>query len=204
MKLFPSLKQKSNPDQTQYMNTWIFNPFRYVAGAKALIIGWLLMAGTACIAYFSHTHFDGVIDSHNGFVTSLSTQFLEQFMVWFIAVFIFYFTGLFLSKSSIRLIDVAGTMALARWPAIFIAFLYFALPGVPDIHHISTLFIVIALVALMFTAWMVALMYHAFVTACNLKGARAVIGFILALLVAELISHYIIHQMYKYVSWSLK
>jgi hypothetical protein len=36
--------------------------------------------------------------------------------------------------------------------------------------------------------WMVALMYRAFSISCNVKGARAVITFVISLLVAEIVS----------------
>ncbi len=45
------------------MKIWLFNPFKYIAGAKALLIGLALMLATAVIASFSLTHFDGVIDA---------------------------------------------------------------------------------------------------------------------------------------------
>ena len=47
-------------------DNYLFTPFRYIAGWKALAIGWLIMFLTAAIAYVGRTHFDGIIDVHAG------------------------------------------------------------------------------------------------------------------------------------------
>jgi hypothetical protein len=46
------------------MRIWLFNPFKYIAGSKALLIGWTVMLATAGVAFLSKTQFDGVIDVH--------------------------------------------------------------------------------------------------------------------------------------------
>jgi hypothetical protein len=182
------------------MSTWIFNPFKYIAGLKALIIGWAIMLATACVAFLSKTHFDGVIDVHCGLIISLPWYILEQLIAWTSAVIIFYMAGLIFSGSSIRFIDVAGTMALARWPASFVALINFAMPHVNNIHDISAGFIITALAGLIFVIWMIALMYHAFTVSCNMKGSKATIVFIGALLVAEVFSKIVFHQFYHQIS----
>jgi hypothetical protein len=182
------------------MNPWIFNPFKYIAGSGALMIGWAIMLVTACISFFSKTHFDGVIDAHHA--VSISFQWYiylpEAFIAWGSAVIMFYVAGLIFSGSSIRFIDVAGTMALARWPAIFVALINFAMPDVIDLHKISAAFIVTALAGLIFIVWMIVLMYHAFMVSCNLKGSKAGAVFIIALLVAEVLSKFALYQLYRH------
>jgi len=97
------------------MKKWLFNPFVYIAGARSLVIGWVIMLITACICMYSHTHFDGVLDAHNGRVTLASMYFIEPFTDWICLVLALYLGGIIFSKSTIRFIDVAGTLALARW-----------------------------------------------------------------------------------------
>ncbi len=183
------------------MKNWLFNPFIYVAGSRALLIGLAAMAITALIGLYSHTHFDGAIDIHTGKISTLSVHLLEQLIVWGTTAGLFYIAGLLFSGSIIRLIDVAGTMALARWVTIFPAALGFLL-HVPDtqpqtVAEIMKLltpgFIAVGLLSVVFVIWMVALMYNAFTVSCNLKGSKATGTFIITLILAETISSLAIH-----------
>jgi hypothetical protein len=183
------------------MKKWLFNPFIYVAGTRALLMGLTAMALTAFVGLYSHTHFDGAIDIHTGKISTLSEQLLEQLVVWGTTAGLFYLAGLLFSASSIRLVDVAGTMALARWVMIFPAALGFLLhvpasqpQTVAEIMKLLTPgFIAVGLLSLVFVIWMVALMYNAFTVSCNLKGSKATGTFIITLILAETISSLAIH-----------
>ncbi len=48
------------------LRTWLFNPFQYVAGGSALIIGVIVIAAAGLVGSLSQTHFDGVLDVHAG------------------------------------------------------------------------------------------------------------------------------------------
>ena len=181
------------------MKIWLFNPFKYIAGAKALVIGWVFMLVTACIAAFSLTHFDGVIDAHYGLLTPFGWYVADQLAAWLPAVLVFYLAGLFFSRSAVRPIDIAGTLALARWPYIFIAVINLFLPPyVPkDIHHIGPGLILNSLVTIPATVWMIVLLYRAFSTSTNLKGSRGTVIFILALVLAEVLSKFVFYKLYQ-------
>jgi hypothetical protein len=181
------------------MKKWLFNPFVYVAGTRALLIGIAVMAVTAVIGVHSNAHFDGVIDMHAGRITP------AQLIDWGLVVVLFYAAGLLFSRSSIRFIDVAGTMALARWPMIFCALLSFGIPPLGQVHTLDEVLkaitptaIAIGLLGLVFTIWMIALMYNAFKVSCNMKGGEAIGTFIVALLIAEVLSHVMLHQLYNH------
>ena len=45
---------------------WLFNPFHYVAGARALLVGVVVILGAGLIGSLSNSHFDGVLDFHSG------------------------------------------------------------------------------------------------------------------------------------------
>jgi len=190
------------------MKKWLFNPFVYVAGARSLAIGWAIMLLTAVICYYSHTHFDGVIDAHTGRITPLYVYFAESFIDWVCMVLLFYPACLIFSKSSIRFIDVAGTMALARWPLIFYAIIGFGLSpagidGHSDINtllaHITLPMMALAFLGAVFVIWMIALMYNAFAISGNVKGGKATIVFIACLLIAEGLSKIIFHHLYLHL-----
>ena len=186
------------------MKKWLFNPFIYIAGAKALIIGWAAMLVTAVICYFSKTHFDGVIDVHTGHTSPMLVFFLEVVIDWGCPVAVFYITGRIFSTSSIRLIDIAGTFATARWVMIFPALAAFGVytpakaPVTVDdiLRSITPSVIVFGLFTVLFAIWMIALMYSAFTTSCNLKGGKAVWSFIIGLIIAEVLSKLILHTIY--------
>jgi hypothetical protein len=185
------------------MKKWLFNPFIYIAGYKSLILGWLLMVVTAVLAFLSKTHFDGVVDAHVGAVLPFWISLLEPLVDWACTVISFLGIGFFLSKTNIRYVDVFGTMALARWPYIFVALISFFI-NVPPHNNtdpasmITTSLIVVALISLLFTVWMVALMYNAFTVSCNLKGLKAVLGFIAGLILSELLSKLIFSLLHVY------
>ena len=181
------------------MKKWLFNPFVYLAGEKALVIGWAVMLASAIIGYYSKTHFDGVIDVHTGHASPMYAYFYETLIDWALPVIIFYIAGLIFSKSSIRLIDLAGTLALARWVMIFPVITGFGvhLPATPPttINEMTKILtpsvIALGLLTLLFGIWMIALMYNAFTTSCNLRGSKAILSFIGGLLIAEVISKFI-------------
>lgn len=182
------------------MKTKLFNPFVYLAGGKALLLGLVAMALSAVIGYFAHAHFDGVIDFHkfgNTPALPLYVSFAEQAIILICTILPFYASGKIMSKSDIRLIDVAGTMTLARWPLVFSALLGFVIKaGIPKAEDITVGFLALGFAVVLFSIWMIALMYNAFSVSCNIRGSKCAIAFIISLIVAEVASHMLCHQMY--------
>lgn len=181
------------------MTKILFNPFLKIAGFKALIYGWLIMLITAFIAYFSHTHFDGAIDAHGGSKTLWWVYLLEPFIAWISVTIIFYFTGIIFSQSKIRFTDVAGTLALARFPMFYTALLYFGpMPDIKALDKIGFVEILNIVGLLICTIWMIALYYNAYTVSCNPKKGKTVWTFILGLIVAEIIAQIIFYQLNKH------
>ncbi len=188
------------------MKKWLFNPFVYIAGARALLTGAGIMAVTAVVAYFSLTHFDGVLDAHLGDKASIGLCFIEQLTNLACQAVFFFIAGKIFSPSAIRFIDVAGTMALSRWPMLLFAFVGFLYAGV-DMSNADPMYTlnqhlmligVTSIIGLVLVIWMVALMYNAFTVSCNLKGGKATGAFIGAIIVAEVVAHLFIHSIYKH------
>lgn len=176
------------------MNTWLLRPFTYIAGSKALLAGWMMMLITSVVAYFSKTHFDGAIDAHIGTtVTPYFIYLLETLLSWGCMVLACYAAAAFFARTSFRLIDIAGTLALARAPLLLVALINFAMPATVVPTAITPMVIVLALICLPIFIWMLVLMYQAFSISVNLKGNKAVIIFIITLLVAEVVSKVLMH-----------
>lgn len=179
------------------MKTYLFKPFLRIAGLQSLLLGFFVMALTAIISVWSHCHFDGAVDVHIGAQTSLWFYFIEPLIDW-LCLFVFLFiAGKFAAASRIRLIDVAGTVALARWPMIIVALLAFITLNEPvNINDIKTSQIVFGMATLVFAIWMIALLYNAYTVSCNAKGSKAIVSFIIAIVLAESVSKLIVLKMY--------
>ncbi|MHC4460785.1 MAG: hypothetical protein ACYS6W_02915 [Planctomycetota bacterium] len=196
---------------------WLFNPFKFVAGYKALLSGLVIILLTAFIASFGNIHFDGVLDVHTGLEAPLWCFFAEGLINWICMAVPLFFFGLIVSRSSFRAIDILGTQALARGP-----YLIAALAMLPDanrrfgeyltarftqatpavaINYADVLVFAFAvfavIVIILMTVWMVALMYMAYTLSCNIKGAKAVITFIVSLIGAEVLSKAVILQLLR-------
>ena len=167
---------------------WLINPFERVAGWQALVIGLVVMSLTAIIGKINIVTFDGVLDVKSTTVTfSYSASFIVQLIIFLLLFLFMWLAGVCFSKSKIRALDIAGTMALARIPMLLFVIICF-LPIIPESLVDFPRLIVFSIIGILFIIWMIALMYNAYSVSCHLKGQRAVLSFIGAVIVAELIS----------------
>jgi predicted neutral ceramidase superfamily lipid hydrolase len=186
------------------------NPFVKVGGFKALTYGLLALAGTSFTAWFWQTRFDGVLDIHFGRQFAYHIYLLDLVVSYLSITAILFLAGLFFSKSRIRLVDVAGTTALARAPLILaplantfshsqlisdymIGMMSGEEASQPGFMQ-SFLFALSVLIVLTITIYVIVLTYKAFSVSTNLKGNKAIIIFIISMLIAEVISKIMIHN----------
>jgi len=191
---------------------WLFNPFRFIAGFKALLLGLAIILISAFVGSFGNTHFDGVLDVHTGLEAPLWFFFAEVLINWVCMVIPLFFFGLIVSRSSFRMIDVFGTQALARWPYLIAAiamfpdanrrvleYLMFKLTQTAPAVVINSIDVFVfgfaMILVILMLIWMVALMYRAYVVSCNIKGAGAIITFIVSLIGAEVLSKFAIFSL---------
>ena len=187
------------------LRTWLFNPFHYLAGGTALGVGLAVIVATGLVGALSNSHHDGVLDFHTGLPAGWWVFPCEGLIDWLSLTIVLLLTGWLVSRSRFRIIDVAGTQALARWPALLMA-LVGLLPGTQRVaEQLPALAkgggmpgdlspadlasfaagMVVVLVALV---WMVQLMYRGYAVACNVRGARGIVSFIVGLVLAEVAS----------------
>jgi hypothetical protein len=175
------------------------DPYVFIKGFEALAMGCVLLLGTAFFGYLNGVIFNGVLDIHFQRAIPFRLHLAEQFLDWSITVLVYYSLGHILSNSQIKILDIAGTMALARWPMFLASFFAFFLhPHLPLINQPMAI-IGYALVSLSIILWTVKLMYNAFTISCNVEGQRAVGGFIVALIVSELLSLVVFFQIYQHL-----
>jgi hypothetical protein len=171
----------------------LFNPFLRIAGFRALWIGLFVLILVSGLAILSRCHFDGALDVHIGAKSPFWFYFAENLIAWISLFVTLYVAGRFSSKSKIRLVDVAGTVVLARWPMIFVVFAAFIVKDIPvTAHDITAPLIVFGFISMVFSVWMIALLYNAYSVSCNVKGSKATLSFIVAIIAAEVISKLII------------
>jgi hypothetical protein len=191
------------------MNTFfklIFNPFEKVAGYKALVAGLLAACLSSVMAFAFNTRFDGILDVHFVPDTLLPVLLMEQLINISSLTIIFYGTGLILKGNHFRFADICGTLALARSPLMLAPFLnagglFLKLqptkPGehlmIGDIGPANLVFLIFASVILiLLLIWYVTLLYKAYAISINVKGWKAIAGFVVSLLFAEILSKYLI------------
>jgi hypothetical protein len=185
----------------------LFNPFHYIAGGRALITGVTTILLAAVIGHFSGTRFDGLMDAHFGGSPRAPIWIfvVEGLCNWFTIALVVTLTARLVTKSRYRSVDVFGTMALARYPYLFIAILGF-LPGITrysqfiaskylkNVNSVTALpfdmpvFIAGTMITMLLTIFSVVLSYRAFSVSCNARGSKAVWYFVVVFLLCEIIT----------------
>lgn len=198
---------------------FLFQPFVRVAGAASLALGLAAILLAGLIGAGQGLHFDGVLDAHVGVRLPLWFSLAEGLIDWLSLALVLYVVGRLISRTAFRAVDLVGTQALARWPT-FIVSLVCLLPGfhrfseqliksvekmgsdpahlaLPPFGMDGAVFAFVTLVMLVCTVWMVALMWKSFSHCCNVRGGKAVAGFVVGLLIAEVLSKIGIGQLLK-------
>jgi len=192
------------------LRTWLFNPFYYLAGEKALVVGLAAIVAAGLIGLSSRTIFDGLLDVHTN--SQLMVAWWKYPVInlcnWLMMGVLLLIAGKVISPSRIRAIDVFGTQALARVPNLLMAAVT-ALPwfqryqeilaaeakkGHPNLiaGPMGLVYLAGILVIILATVWMVALMYRGFSVSCNVRGRRAIGLFIAAVIVGEIATKYLV------------
>jgi len=198
------------------MITKLFNPFKYIAGGYSLIIGLLVLLFTALIGFYSNTHFPDLISVKTGPDFPIQYLIIQSLSNWIVVSIIFYLISIIASTSKVRIIDIFGTQALARFPYLIAAFVGFSnsvdnfgkyilwellQQGDPIELNAGEITIAISLMilTLLLTIWLVILIYNAFKVSANLKGYKLnllfIAGFILSLFLTVLISNQLIQNL---------
>lgn len=187
------------------MESKFWNPFTYIAGGKALLIGLLGIIVAAFLGYAGAVHFDGVIDIHSG-VAAPYWLFVAEGLVNVLSIsFVMYIGAVILSLSKVRVIDIVGTQAFARLPLLLPVAVgsIFPLGRMDDyamyrFAHIGekviltnmelTGFILFSISTLVAMVWLIAWMYQGYKVSANLRGAKSVISFVAVVMLAEVIA----------------
>jgi len=185
------------------MKTLLFNPFKRYSERQLLLFGGITaVVGVVC-ASLTNTHFDGVLDTHFGKDVSLKTAAIQSIINIISIVLIFYPMGK-LINSKTRVIDIINLSLIVKIPAYFMMPLninnWAYLKTEPLLNSLSdpfnlqfttelTLFLAIStILALLVFVWLIVLLFNGFKVATNLKATKHIIMFIIAIIVAEIVS----------------
>lgn len=201
-----------NPDRK--LITLLFKPFVYIAGVEALGLGLAAILLAGLVGSLSHTHFDGVLDTHTGAHAPLWIFLAEGLVDWLCLGLVLLIFGKIISNTAFRTLDLLGTQALARWPTIFIslvtlppAFQRFTHELLLQLMHPggkieinpwdAIIFFAATILMLPLLCWMIALMYQSYSVSCNVKGGKAIGTFIAGLIFAEILSKIALYGLFK-------
>lgn len=184
----------------------LVNPFRYVAGGRALALGLVLIAAASCwlhalgLCQNSYLHFG---PAPEGF--ALWRVVALQAAMWLAPALVLYGCGLVLSPSRIRLVDVLGTTALAQAPILLMLLPLSIAPLRGLLDRTTAALLAGTLPAPGQTAalvaaglWSLAVLalfyvrnYQAYALSCNLHGRRAIVSYITVAVLTALATQYL-------------
>ena len=180
-------------DQQSTVSAWLFKPFLFLGGARGMGWGAVILILHIPLALLLDIRFDGALDIHLApDVDVIYTPIVDLLIAWGSMVICMYLAAK-LSSSPIRLIDIAGAVAIARVPLLLsIIPALFLLPDVRSAEEVLRLeapemvwLMTAAFVTLIFLIWLLVLLFHAFKINSNLKGARLWGGYLASVLAAE-------------------
>lgn len=189
-------------------NNWtlIYNPFTKIDGWQAFFIGLVVALLSGVIGTFANVAFDGALDAH----LTQQITYKESFILLLISIItttiVLYLAGIIVAKN-VRFIDILGTTLLARTP-----YLLFAVAGLaatpiatadlianPAIVFTNLGYLLLTLLGVPITVWVIALLFHAFRVSTGAKGTKLIIAFIVAILVAEILSKVCIQIIFNHL-----
>lgn len=189
------------------MKSILFHPFENYSEKQLLNIGLLFASISIYLASIIGGHFDGAMDVHlvSQQVPVLNALVESLISVSSLVVLIYIFGKIYNPKT--RFIDIVITVLIARIPLYLILvfninFFYSdlalslgvdpaALQNLPKEVLINLL--LVSLLIFGFVIWFFVLLWNGFKTATNAKGSKPVILFIVAVILAEVVSKFILN-----------
>ena len=186
---------------------WLFNPFVRIGGEQALAIGLGVIVVSGLVAAAGGVHFGGLLEIRPGFSVSWWVPVVEGLVNWSVISLLLVLISFLVAPRTVRLVDIAGTQALARVPLLLAALACVPAPVRDGNAELVTAALegrlatptAATLVAGLFAGacgiWMVWLMWKAFAVSCNQRGARAVAIFVVAVIAGVLATQFLLIRM---------
>ena len=194
------------------MKTLLFNPFKRYNERQLLLFGLATASIGIVFATLTNTHFDGVMDTHFGKSVSFKTALLQSLINCISVLLIFYPMGKWINSKT-RLIDIINLSLIIKIPSYFLMLLningwaynksetfleVFADPfNIQLTSEIVSFIAISALFAIFAFVWLIILFYNGLKEAIHLKGLKHIILFVIAIIVAEIISKGLLTFLWK-------
>lgn len=200
------------------MKTILLNPFKKYSDQTLLLIGIAMVLVGSFAGFYFQARYDGVLDLH--FVENIQWQepLLDNLINIFSLSLLLFAGGKYLNGKT-RLIDILNTVLIAQIPFYLMTLtningfmlksskklLAVLMPqdsGIPvlapqeimPIINDSLGFIILSSVTgILVLVWFIILLYNGFKIASNAKGTKAIVLFIAAILIAEVLSKLLIY-----------
>ena len=185
----------------------LYNPFELYSERQLLIFGLVMTLIGSFLGYLFNGRFDGIIDFHLIESVTFFEVVLDNFFNTILLTMLMFITGKFINSKT-RFVDVLNTSLIARIPFYILPFFNFnnvmydlsnrtySIIVAGSFNAISTpdiiLLMLFSFVAICTLIWFSVLIWNGFKVATNAKGIKNIIVFIFTILVAEVISKYII------------
>lgn len=188
----------------------VFNPFEKHSEITLLIFGLTLTILGSFIGYLMKARFDGIIDMYLVENISLIEPFLDNLLNTLSLFVLFFILGKSINKKT-RWVDILSASIIARIP--FYILPLFNIGGFlekiterllesidlenlnsPPAISISDMLtmLLFAGIGIVCLCWFIALFWNGFRVATNTKGTKNIILFVIMLIVAEVISKFLI------------
>lgn len=185
----------------------LYNPFELYSERQLLIFGLVMTLIGSFLGYLFNGRFDGIIDFHLLESVTFFEVVLDNFFNTVLLTTLLFITGK-LINSKTRFVDVLNASLLARIPFYILPFFNFnnvmydvsnrtySIIVAGSFNAISTpdmiLLMLFSFVAICTLIWFSVLLWNGFKVATNAKGIKNIILFIFTILVAEVVSKYLI------------
>jgi hypothetical protein len=170
---------------------YFYNPFTQIAGFKSLFIGTAGLLITTYLAFNTGTHFNGLLNIDFAKDSAFWVYLIENLSNWFFIAIFLHISGLILSESKIRAIDIIGTTSLSRIPLMLTPlirkiplFQSFVIQSW-EMYFIMGLYLVSLI-------WTIILLYNAFRISCNLRNERLIVSFIVSIIISEVCTKFVL------------
>lgn len=185
----------------------LYNPFELYSERQLLIFGLVLTLIGSFLGYLFNGRFDGIIDFHLLESVTFFEVVLDNFFNAVLLTMLLFINGKIINSKT-RFVDVLNASLLARIPFYILPFFNFNnvmydvsnrtydIMVAGSFNAISTpdiiLLMLFSFVAICTLIWFSVLLWNGFKVATNAKGIKNIILFIFTILVAEVVSKYII------------
>lgn len=174
----------------------LFNPFPFKNRSRLLLTGLGVLLLHLPISYFFRARFDGALDMH--VVESLDSMMvpLTDVLIAWISMAVCLYLSARAFRASVTLTDIAGVVAVARFPLLLTVIpAKFLLPDReillnPDaMDTISIGMLSLSTVILvLFLAWFLVVLFNGYQRYSRLEGWKLGAGFVGGIIVAEILS----------------